>query len=190
MPDLETLDERLQAVERALTGTDRDLSELADVAALATRLDDLEARLDEIESQITDLSASTQAVRGYVGNVRAVNQDVEQRADAALAKVEQLEQRLDEPPSRTSETRRNVQADSVPEGSGQGQRDAQRANQSRTRDDAPRWTNGSGRDAGSVAEGAPQNDRTARRQATGRSGDVDTETDDDGGFLSGLTGSL
>ena len=40
--------------------------------------------------------SATQALRGYVGSIRAVNEDVEQRADAALATVERLESRLDE----------------------------------------------------------------------------------------------
>lgn len=90
------LDRRLRAVERALTDGDHDLSALQDSAAMADRLDDVEDRLATIEEQVAELDAATQAVRGYVGNVRAVNEDVEERADAALAAVDRIEARLDE----------------------------------------------------------------------------------------------
>jgi hypothetical protein len=45
---------------------------------------------------VSELEAATQALRGYVGNVRAVNRDIEQRADTALAKAESVESALDE----------------------------------------------------------------------------------------------
>lgn len=95
MTDIETLEERLGAVERALTDGDHDLTELDDAATLTARVADLEAKLDELTERVEELDASTQAVRGYVGNVRQVDQTVERRADAALATAEELEQRLE-----------------------------------------------------------------------------------------------
>ena len=92
--ELDELDERLTAVERAFTDGDGGgtaASGNADGAALA----DLRERLDDLESQVTDLDAATQALRGYVGNARSVDRDIERRADAALAKVESLEAQLD-----------------------------------------------------------------------------------------------
>jgi hypothetical protein len=91
MSDLDALDERLRAVERALTDGDDDLTDLRNAAELARQLDALGERLDDVEARLDELDAATQALRGYVGNVRAVNESVERRADAALAKAESLE---------------------------------------------------------------------------------------------------
>jgi hypothetical protein len=80
--DRDRLSARLDAVERTLAGREDDADPGGDddpgSAALAERLDDVEARVAEVE-------AGLQAVRGYVGGVEAVNDDVERRADAALA---------------------------------------------------------------------------------------------------------
>lgn len=75
-PASESLERRLDAVERALA--DDEPLERAD------RLDDLEARVAELE-------AAVQALRGYVGAVRAVNEDVERRADRAYRKARAVE---------------------------------------------------------------------------------------------------
>ena len=88
--------ERLDAVERALTGSDTDLPSLAADAELVDRVDAAEERLDAVEERIEELDAATQAVRGYVGSVRSVNEDVERRANAAVAGVEALEARVDD----------------------------------------------------------------------------------------------
>ncbi|MFB6105492.1 MAG: hypothetical protein ABEJ70_00825 [Halobacteriaceae archaeon] len=82
--DDESVDERLRAVERTLTDG-RPVADLADEAALQDRLDAMADRLDAVEAAVDDLEGATQALRGYVGNVRAVNRDVERRADAAFA---------------------------------------------------------------------------------------------------------
>ena len=190
MPDTETLDERLQAVERTLTGTDHDLAGLADAADLATRLDDLEARLDDVESQLTELEASTQAVRGYVGNVRAVEQAVEQRADAALAKAEQLERRLDEETGASTATEQTCADRSNPDHRDRRDRLEQSGGGRRGSDDAPRWTREHANHAAATESREP---RASQRQPSRRRDDGDANTDadgDDGGFLSGLTGSL
>ncbi|WP_336361093.1 DUF7310 family coiled-coil domain-containing protein [Haladaptatus sp. ZSTT2] len=85
MTEIDALEERLSAVERTLTDTDQLVSDLEHVAALTQRIDAVTDRLD----------AAVQAVRGYVGQQKAVNDDVEQRADAALAAVDRLERTLD-----------------------------------------------------------------------------------------------
>lgn len=87
----EALPERVDALERAITDGDSDLTELTAEAEALDRLAELEATVDELETRVAELEAATQALRGYVGNVRSVNQAVEQRADAALSKAEAVE---------------------------------------------------------------------------------------------------
>ncbi|USZ68907.1 hypothetical protein NGM10_04020 [Halorussus salilacus] len=91
MSEPDALDERLRAVERALTDGDRDLTDLRTGAELTREVEALCERLDDAEDRLDELDAATQALRGYVGSVRAVNESVERRADAALAKAESLE---------------------------------------------------------------------------------------------------
>ncbi|WP_396610437.1 hypothetical protein ACH9L7_09260 [Haloferax sp. S1W] len=85
---------RLDAVERTLTGTDAPVSDLEDLAAVEARVADLEATVETLTDRIDDIDAATQAIRGYLGGIRAVNESVERRADAALAKAESLEAAL------------------------------------------------------------------------------------------------
>lgn len=89
------LGERLDAVERAVTDDETDLTAVREAAALAAEFDELETRVAELEASVERLDASVQAVRGYAGNVRAVNREVERRASAALAKAETLESSVD-----------------------------------------------------------------------------------------------
>jgi len=84
----ENFEDRLAAVERALTDGDHTLSALAGDAETADRLDTLEADIEELSDRVAELEAATQALRGYVGNVRAVNEEVEERADLAISKAE------------------------------------------------------------------------------------------------------
>ncbi|GAA0244150.1 hypothetical protein ACFFQF_03735 [Haladaptatus pallidirubidus] len=101
MSDFETLDNRLRTVERALidrngnpvTHEDSEADDCPVVTSmtapeLTARVDELESRADDVEPRLDELDAAVQALRGYVGNIRAVNADVERRADAALAKTE------------------------------------------------------------------------------------------------------
>jgi len=90
----DALRERVETLERAVTDGDHDLSAFADEAKAVDRLETLEADVADLADRIEELEAAAQALRGYVGNVRSVNTDVEQRADAALARVEALESRL------------------------------------------------------------------------------------------------
>ncbi|WP_135302168.1 DUF7310 family coiled-coil domain-containing protein [Haloarcula amylovorans] len=95
MTDVETLEERVRTVERAVTDGDHEFPEATNLADLHARIERVEERLTELDDRTSELEAATQALRGYVGNVRSVNQDVERRADAALSAVEGLEQRFE-----------------------------------------------------------------------------------------------
>lgn len=100
-----SLEERLDAVERALTDDDRGPADLSDAATAEARLDELEDAVEELTDRVAELEAATQALRGYVGNIRSVNRDVEQTAEAALAAAERAENRLDqEAPARRGPT--------------------------------------------------------------------------------------
>ncbi len=104
MSDFDTLDERLRAVERALADADH-LSEHGDVERQNTdkrERRDHTARINDLETRLDELDAAVQAIRGYVGNVRAVNADVERRADAALAKAETCQAESSAPSRRES----------------------------------------------------------------------------------------
>ena len=74
--DRESVTRRLDALERAVS--EEEPLERAD-------------RIDELESRIAELEAAVQALRGYVGSVRAVNEEIELRADRALRKAEAVE---------------------------------------------------------------------------------------------------
>lgn len=87
----DALTKRVEALERAVTEGERDLSGLANDGEALDKIDRLEHRQDELEERVAELEAATQALRGYVGNVRAVNEEIENRAETALAKVESLE---------------------------------------------------------------------------------------------------
>jgi chromosome segregation ATPase len=90
MPDSDaTLERRLAAVERAVDG------EQGDPARSNSEDDAIESRIETLESRVDELEAAVQSVRGFLGGVSAVNESVEQRADAAVAAVERLERRLD-----------------------------------------------------------------------------------------------
>jgi hypothetical protein len=79
---------RVDALERAVTADDDGTASPAAVDA------DGEDRLAELESRVAELEAATQALRGYVGNVREVERSVEERADAAVAATDRLADRV------------------------------------------------------------------------------------------------
>lgn len=81
------LDERLAAVERALTETDRPPADIPEMAVAADEREALGDQLAALETRVTELEAAVQAVRGYAGAIRAVNREVERRADLALARA-------------------------------------------------------------------------------------------------------
>jgi len=122
--DDETIEERLRAVERAVS-EDEVPEHVAERAALSGRVDGVEADLADAEERIAELEAAVQALRGYVGDVRTVNRDVERRADSALAKVEELEAdaaRADPPETETARRDRpeTGRRDRPPERRGEG----------------------------------------------------------------------
>ncbi len=100
----DALRERVEALERTVTGGDHDLSGLADEADALDRLEQLEEQFETIQDSLAELEASTQALRGYVGNIRAVNEDVEQRAELALAKAEEIEAGTKTPDTASKDT--------------------------------------------------------------------------------------
>lgn len=102
---MEELRERIEAVERAVTEGESDLTALAEGAAQAERVDALAADVETLQEDVTELRTATQALRGYVGNIRSVNESVEERADGALAVAESLEDRveaLEDAPTQSS----------------------------------------------------------------------------------------
>lgn len=84
------LEERVATLERAVTDGEGDAAALTEAAVTAERLESLEATVEDLEDRVAELAAGTQALRGYVGNVRSVNREVEERADLALSRVEAL----------------------------------------------------------------------------------------------------
>lgn len=81
------IEARLRAVERAVTGNEARPADAATDAEATAERERLESRLDDLEARVAELEAATQAIRGYAGAVRAVNREVERRADLALARA-------------------------------------------------------------------------------------------------------
>jgi vacuolar-type H+-ATPase subunit I/STV1 len=98
------LDDRVDAVERAITDGHA-ADGLPDAARMERRLDDLEATVDELDDRLAELEAAVQALRGFAGGVRAVDEEVERRANAAVARVERLEAELRDAEGRTADGR-------------------------------------------------------------------------------------
>ena len=96
MSDIERIDQRLSAVERAVVDGDVELDRVADLAAVIEDVERLETRFEEHERRLAELEGSVDAVTGLVGNVETVNEGVERQADAAIAAVDRLEYRIDE----------------------------------------------------------------------------------------------
>jgi uncharacterized coiled-coil protein SlyX len=90
--DSTDLADRLAAVERRLTDGESDPA--ADAAAVEARVSELEARADELDDRLAGVESGLDSLRGLVGEVERVDDRVERRADAALAVVEDLEERV------------------------------------------------------------------------------------------------
>lgn len=91
---MDDIEDRLAAVERAVTGGDASVEELRETAAREAALADVREAVAELDDRVARLEAATRALRGYAGGVRAVDESVERRADLALARIERLEERL------------------------------------------------------------------------------------------------
>ncbi|EMA65827.1 hypothetical protein C461_14041 [Halorubrum aidingense JCM 13560] len=163
-------DERLRAVERAVTGTDAAVADVADDAAATAERASLETRLTDLESRVEELEAATQALRGYAGSVRAVNREVERRADLALARA-----------------------------SGGGERDGDGANDAgRHGDDADRHGDDADHRRGDVASSVPSESALDAAVPSGRGGghddgrrsEADASETDDGSWRAGALGRL
>ncbi|MFB6153337.1 MAG: hypothetical protein ABEJ27_03705 [Halodesulfurarchaeum sp.] len=98
MPEEPGIDERLRAVERALTDTDSGPAHLEDAAEVSERVVALTSRVERVEEHLEQLEGAVEALRGYVGHIDHVNEEVERRADAAIATVERLESAPRTPP--------------------------------------------------------------------------------------------
>ena len=88
------LEERVAALERTITDGHA-ADGLPDAARMDSRLDDLEAAVADFDDRLAELDAAVQALRGFAGGVRAVDEAVERRADAAVARVDRLEADLE-----------------------------------------------------------------------------------------------
>jgi|GEM_PF-2152480 len=116
MTGLETVDERLRAVERAISDGD------ADDVALTDPRGELTERIESLESDVADLDAAVQAIRGYVGHVRSLDESVEQEADSALAAVTDLQERIERlETNRSAEPPRSARSEERPDPSPPGQ---------------------------------------------------------------------
>jgi hypothetical protein len=89
------LEERVAALERALTDGHAD-DGFPEAGRMDARLDELEATVADHDDRVAELDAAVQALRGFAGGVRAVDEAVERRADAAVAGVDRLESELAE----------------------------------------------------------------------------------------------
>lgn len=189
MTDIERLDERLTAVERAVVDGDYELDELADVAAIADDVERIESRLDELEHRVADVEARAEALGGFVSNVRSVNEDVEQQADSAIAAVDRLEARLDELEQAMAatgggdETRRPARS---PSGTARHLDDP--ADAERTVDDIVAGTSRDRTAAGRATDGGRGGDVTEADQAAIESSLSDDDAGGDGAGGSGDEG--
>ncbi|RQH01295.1 DUF7310 family coiled-coil domain-containing protein [Natrarchaeobius oligotrophus] len=95
MTDYDRLEQRLAAVERTVVDGEFAFDELPDRGSLVADLERLESRLDAYEYRVATLEGETEALRGFVDRLEAVNSGVEREATTALLVVDRLERRLD-----------------------------------------------------------------------------------------------
>lgn len=63
------LERRLDAVERAITGGDRSVADLADAGEITERVERVDERAEDLERRLADLEAAVRALRGYLGHL-------------------------------------------------------------------------------------------------------------------------
>lgn len=100
-----SLDERLAAVERALTDGEVEPAALSDAATVERRLGTIEDRLDSLEQRLAAAEAGVGALRGQAGEARRETDQLERTTEQALATARAVEARLDENPTETSAPR-------------------------------------------------------------------------------------
>jgi len=105
MTDVERLEDRIAAVERATLDGDHDFGDLAELASVVEAVEGIEDRLDDLAERVADLEARTESVESYVANVDSVNEDVERQAAAAAEAADALEARIED---LERESRRDV----------------------------------------------------------------------------------
>ncbi|WP_255150679.1 DUF7310 family coiled-coil domain-containing protein [Halorarius halobius] len=91
-----SLDERLAAVERALTDGDVEPAALSDAATVERRLDAVERRQADLETRIADLEAAVDALRGRAGEDDHDHREAERTAERALATARETRKRFDD----------------------------------------------------------------------------------------------
>lgn len=99
MTDTEQLAERLSALERTVAEFDvgtPDENASNGGSDVAEDLEGFATRLDEVETRLSDLEGKMQALAGFASNVESVNDEVERQADVAIAAVDRIEDQLEE----------------------------------------------------------------------------------------------
>lgn len=95
MSDIERIERRLSALERAVVDGDPEVPALEDRASLAADLETAVERLEAHDRRLADLEGRVDALEGAVGRVESADDAVERRANAAVAAVDRLEFRID-----------------------------------------------------------------------------------------------
>jgi hypothetical protein len=86
----DSLDERVDAIERALTDGEA-VEGLPEAGRVDARVEAVEESVADLDDRLSELEAAVQALRGFAGGIDAVDEAVERRANAAIARVERLE---------------------------------------------------------------------------------------------------
>jgi polyhydroxyalkanoate synthesis regulator phasin len=197
MTDIDRIEERLSAVERTVVDGDYELTELTDLASLAADVEELESRLDSLEQRFAELEASAKATQGYVSNIESVNEDVEQQADAAIAAVDRLEERIGTLEA-TLEHKQSGQEQSDTAAAGTNGEDGSKSTGSFSPDleASPNPTNGASKSPQPSGNNSPSPVSAADQAAVeesvspSRPENTDDEADDDDGFLHALVAKL
>lgn len=95
MSNIDQLEQRVEAVENAVTDGKTEFEDLGEIAELTAELESVASRLEKMERRLAAVEGATQSLEGYVGNVRSVNRETEKQADAAVAAVDRLESKIE-----------------------------------------------------------------------------------------------